>query len=88
MLKKIANLARTAKEVASKYGCRISVSVKNKQKTPFVKATDLSTSGHLRTFSSIKKIRTGEIGRIQSIIFNIDGADTCGAGLGRRRSSD
>ena len=54
MVKKIANMARTEQEVASKYGCRISVSVKNKQKTPFVKATDLSTSGHFRTFLSIK----------------------------------
>ena len=51
MLKKIANLARTEQEVASKYGCRISVSVKNKQKKPFVKATDLSTSGHIFALS-------------------------------------
>jgi len=53
MLKKIANLARTEQEVACKYGLRISVCVKNKQKMPFVKATDLSTSGHFRTFLSI-----------------------------------
>ena len=54
MLKKISNLARTEQEVAYKYGRRSSVSVTNKQKTQYSKATDLSTSGHFCTFLSIK----------------------------------
>ena len=60
MLKKIANLARTEQEVACKYGCRISVSVK------------ISKRRHIFALSQASKIHTGKIGRIPSIIFNID----------------
>ena len=37
MLQRIANLARIKQEVDSKYGCRISVSVKNKQRRHLLK---------------------------------------------------